>query len=71
MRTTVDIDDGVLAAARAIAATEKRSLGAVLSDLARRALQPDPTSSGDFPVFDVAEDAPPLTPELVRRALEE
>lgn len=39
MRTTLDIDDDVLAAAREHAARERRSLGAVLSDLAREALR--------------------------------
>lgn len=39
MRTTLDLDDDVLIAARAHAAREKRSLGAVISELAREALQ--------------------------------
>ena len=38
MRTTLDIDDDVLAAAKAIARRSQRSAGAVLSELARRAL---------------------------------
>jgi hypothetical protein len=44
MRTTLDIDDDVLAAARAIARERGRSVGGVVSDLARRALTPQ--SSG-------------------------
>jgi Arc/MetJ family transcription regulator len=39
MRTTLDIDDDVLAAARERAAHERTSLGAVLSALAREALR--------------------------------
>jgi hypothetical protein len=39
MRTTLDLDDDVLLAAKAHAAREKRSLGAVISDLARESLQ--------------------------------
>jgi 3-oxoacyl-ACP reductase-like protein len=39
MRTTLDLDDDVLLAARAHAAREKRSLGAVISELARESLQ--------------------------------
>jgi hypothetical protein len=39
MRTTLAIDDDVLVAARAIAKQQNRSLGEVLSDLARRALR--------------------------------
>lgn len=71
MRTTLDIDDGVLAAARAIAEAEKRSIGSVISDLARRGLVPDQRRGKSFPTFDVPEDAAPITPELVSRALDE
>jgi hypothetical protein len=39
MRTTLDIDDDVLLAAKAHAALERRSLGAVISSLARESLQ--------------------------------
>lgn len=39
MRTTLDLDDDVLIAARAHAAREKRSLGSVISSLARESLQ--------------------------------
>lgn len=38
MRTTVNIDEDVLLAVRGLARREKRSVGAVLSELARRAL---------------------------------
>lgn len=38
MRTTLDIDDDVLAAAKAIARRSQRSAGAVISELARQAL---------------------------------
>ena len=37
MRTTLDIDDDVMAAARELAREEGSSIGAVVSDLARRA----------------------------------
>lgn len=40
MRTTLDIDDDVLAAAKEIAASRSTTAGRVLSDLARRALEP-------------------------------
>jgi hypothetical protein len=39
MKTTLDIDDDVLQAAREIAALRKTSAGRVLSDLARTTLQ--------------------------------
>jgi hypothetical protein len=38
MRTTLDIDDGVLAVIKELAQREGKSCGAVLSELARRAL---------------------------------
>ena len=42
MRTTLDIDDDVLFAAKDLAAVEKKSAGKALSDLARAALQRQP-----------------------------
>jgi hypothetical protein len=39
MRTTLDIDDDVLQAAKELALTRGTTAGKVLSDLARRALQ--------------------------------
>src|SRR5687767_14272650 len=39
MRTTLAIDDDVLVAAKSIARQQNRSLGEVISDLARRSLQ--------------------------------
>lgn len=42
MRTTLDIADDVLAAARELARREHRTLGAVVSDLVRRALTAPP-----------------------------
>jgi hypothetical protein len=38
MRTTLDIDDDVLAAAKSLARHQSRSVGQVISELARRAL---------------------------------
>ncbi len=42
MRTTLDIDEDVLLAAKAHAARERRSLGAVISALARDSLRRPP-----------------------------
>lgn len=74
MRTTLRIDDDILNAARSIAESEERSIGEVVSELARRGLAPRPqeaeTASG-FPVFTVPENATPITPEMVRRAAED
>lgn len=72
MRTTLELDDELLAAARELAATERRSLGAVVSDLALRGLTPARIESdGDLPVIRVPAGTPAITPELVRRALDE
>jgi hypothetical protein len=38
MRTTLAIDDDILTAAKALAAQQGRSIGEVISDLARRSL---------------------------------
>jgi len=40
MRTTLAIDDDVLAAARELAAMQRKSVGEVISSLARQALRP-------------------------------
>lgn len=42
MRTTLDIDDDILQAAKELAAIRRRTAGQVLSDLARKALEPAP-----------------------------
>lgn len=68
MRTTLEIDDAVLAAARALARDESISLGAAVSELARRGLRPASPSlmRRGFPVLDDVE-GPPITLELVNR----
>jgi hypothetical protein len=72
VRTTLQIDDDVLDSARERAAAEGKSVGAVLSELARCMLRPTPIRIGaDFPTFDVAPDAPPITPADVARARDE
>lgn len=72
MRTTLNLDDDVVAAARELAAGERRSLGAVISELARRGLTPAQVENGgDLPVIRVPAGTPPITPEMVRRALDE
>jgi hypothetical protein len=75
MRTTLQLDDDVLGAARSLARTEGKTIGQVVSELARRGLAPRPSRSGGrrsaVPAFDVSSEAPPLTPEMVREALED
>jgi hypothetical protein len=74
VRTTLELDDDVLQAARAMAAAESRSLGRVISELARRGLlPPDPHAGAEdgFPVFRVPAGAPPITDRMVSEVLEE
>jgi hypothetical protein len=72
VRTTLEIDDDVVAAARELAAGERRSLGSVISELARRGLTPTRVEADDgLPVIRVPPGTPPITAEMVRRALDE
>jgi hypothetical protein len=72
MRTTLNIDEDVVAAARELASGERRSLGSVVSELARRGLTPGQVETDDgLPVIRVPAGTPPITPEMVRRALDE
>jgi len=55
-----------------MAAADGRSVGAVISALARRSLAPATiTHRSGFPVFDVPTDAPRITTEDVNRALDD
>ncbi len=73
MRTTLAIDDDVLAAAKELASTQRKSVGEVISSLARRALRP--TSSGStrngVPLLAVRPGSQRVTSELVRQLQEE
>jgi hypothetical protein len=74
MRTTVNLEDDVFRAVRSIARESGESLGSVISRLVKQALRPSAGityETKEFPVFVVREDAPPITAEMVRSALEE
>ena len=72
MRTTLDLDEDVVRAARELATDTRRSLGSVISELARRGLTPAQVETdGDLPVIRVPAGTPPITPEMVRRGIEE
>lgn len=75
MRTTLNLDDDVLDIAHALARTEHRSLGSVISDLARRGLAPREASAysetNGFPIFAVGPDARVITDEMVAAAMDE
>lgn len=73
MRTTLRLADDVYRAVKSLADAEDRSLGEVASELIRRGLRQEPRIRYEqrFPVFDVAEDSPPITLETVQRALDD
>ena len=73
MRTTLTIDDDVLRAAKTLAAARGWSLGAAISELARRGLMPSAPVDyrSGFPVFEVREDSPVFGSEEVAQALDE
>jgi hypothetical protein len=74
MRTTLAIDDDVLAAAKELAATQGKSVGETISLLARRALRPtDPArrTRNGVPLLPVRPNAVRVTSELVQQLREE
>jgi hypothetical protein len=73
MRTTLDIEDDVLMAAKEMARRQRLPIGKVLSNLARRALtqhRSGGTRDG-VPLFPVQKKAGVATLELVNRLREE
>ena len=73
MRTTLNLDDDLLRAARSLARQRGESISAVVSGLLREALAPEANLAYemDVPVFVVREGAAPITPEMVEAAGEE
>ena len=73
MRTTLDIDDDVLAAAKELAAARKSTAGQVISDLAREALtRPDaepPEYRNGFRLL--PRTGKVITAEFIEKLLEE
>jgi hypothetical protein len=69
MRTTLDIDDDVLQAAKEIAASRRSTTGKVISDLARRGLAPPKekvkVKNGVFLLGPRSPDDPPVTVDFV------
>lgn len=73
MRTTLDIDDDLINALRPVAAAQGRSLGRVISDLARSAMDPRPSTAkrSGFPVFEVPRGTTLFGADEVAKALDE
>jgi hypothetical protein len=61
MRTTLTIDDDVLAAAKGLAARQNKTIGEVISALSRNGV----------PLLNVRPGAMPVTPEMVSELRDE
>jgi hypothetical protein len=74
MRTTLAIDDDVLAAARELAVMEKKSVGEVISQLSRKGLSPAVSPGkirNGIPLLPFDPAKPRVTSEHVKQLLEE
>ena len=73
MRTTLTIDDDVLGAAKAIAERERRSVGEIVSDLARRTLAAgtSPRERNGVPLLPLRAPGIVVTPDEVNRLRDE
>jgi hypothetical protein len=75
MRTTLAIDDDILAAAKHLAERDRKTVGEVISTLARqglaRAAQSPRAERNGIPLLPSRRDATPVTPELVQQLRDE
>jgi hypothetical protein len=75
MRTTLAIDDDVLAAAKHLAEREQRTVGQVISSLARQALarsgRGSRTERNGIPLLPSKKSSSPVTLELVNQLRDE
>lgn len=75
MRTTLTIDDDVLAAAKHLAVREQKSVGEVISTLARQGLAREASGvrseRNGVPLLPSRRGAAPVTPELVNQLRDE
>lgn len=74
MRTTLAIDDDVLAAARHLAERQSKTVGEVISALARQSLHRTPRSTAlrnGVPLLPRRKDAAPVTLDLVNQLRDE
>jgi len=74
MRTTLDIDEDILSAAKELAAREKKTAGKVISELARKGIQNHSGKSTrkllhGFEILPA--DGRVVTPQLVQKIMEE
>ena len=74
MRTTLTIDDDVLAAAKGLAARQHKSVGEVISAMSRQALRPAAArrkARNGVPLLAVRAGAAPVTLEMVNQLRDE
>jgi hypothetical protein len=73
MRTTLDVEEDVLLAAKEIARQQRLSIGKVLSNLCRQALTRQRTGStrNGAPLFPIQKKAGAATLELINRLRDE
>jgi hypothetical protein len=75
MRTTLEIDDDVMQAAKEIARLKNQGVGRAISDLARRGLTPETSPvvelHGGIPVWKHERGAVVVTGEMVRNLADE
>jgi hypothetical protein len=74
MRTTLAIDDDVLSAAKEMAAAQNRTVGEVISSLARQGLNPGASKRqrrNGVPLLPRRKEAVMVTSELVRQLRED
>ncbi len=73
MRTTLAIDDDILTAAKALATQQGRSIGEVISDLARRSLTRTPLGAqrNGIPLLTPRADSPLVTLQIVNALRDE
>ncbi|MGF1647136.1 MAG: antitoxin [Kineosporiaceae bacterium] len=74
MRTTLTLDDDIARVARQLARAQHRSLGQIVSELARRGLAPNrrfDDGPGGFPVVRSTAASRPITADDVADALDE
>jgi len=73
VRTTLSIDDDILAAAKELAAQQQKTVGEVISLLARKALQPSRTTRAarnGVPLLST-RNSKPVSLEIVNRLRDE
>lgn len=77
MRTTINLDDDVLLAAKGLARRDGTSIGAVISKLARKGLNGDPSNRADdakdsfYGFCPLPKRGSPVTNDLIDRLRED